>query len=56
MTGQPVETLLVEDNEDDIVFVQAAFADAQLGTVRDGEEALRICAARGTTALPRYPG
>lgn len=44
MTSQPVEILLVEDNEDDVVIIQEAFAESRLvnviNTVSDGEEAL----------------
>jgi len=44
MASQPIEILLVEDNEDDIVLIREAFADARLvnvmHVVRDGEEAL----------------
>ena len=41
---EPMEILLVEDNEDDIVLEQEALADAKLVNlmyvVRDGEEAM----------------
>lgn len=51
MTGQPVEILLVEDNEDDIVIIQEVFADMKLATivntVRDGEEALAYLQRKG---------
>ncbi|MGH7206262.1 MAG: response regulator [Nitrospiraceae bacterium] len=51
MTSQPVEILLVEDNEDDIVIIHEAFAEARLvnvmKTVRDGEEALAYLAHQG---------
>lgn len=44
MNRAPMEILLVDDNEDDIIIVQEAFADAGqaniMHTVRDGEEAL----------------
>lgn len=51
MTSQAVEILLVEDNEDDIVIIQEAFAEARLvnviKTVRDGEEALAYLRHQG---------
>ena len=44
MNTQPMEILLVEDNEDDILLEQEAIEDAKLVNlmyvVRDGEEAL----------------
>jgi CheY-like chemotaxis protein len=44
VTSRPIEILLVEDNEDDVVIIQEAFIEAQLvnlmKTVSDGEEAL----------------
>jgi two-component system, response regulator len=42
--SEPIEVLLVEDNEDDIVLIEEAFAEAKLMNVickvRDGEDAL----------------
>lgn len=44
MTTQPVEILLVEDNEDDVLIIQEASVESSLlnviHTVSDGEEAL----------------
>lgn len=44
MTNEPVELLLVEDNEDDIVLIEEAFGEAKMMNViwkvRDGEEAM----------------
>lgn len=44
MMSEPVEFLLVEDNQDDIVLIEEAFAEAKLMNVifkvRGGEEAL----------------
>ena len=44
MSEAPVQILLVEDNEDDIVLIQESFRDADhvrlLAVVRDGEQAL----------------
>lgn len=60
MTGQPVEILLVEDNEDDVVIIQEAFADARLAnvmcTVRDGEEALAYLRREGKYRVAPVPG
>ena len=59
MTGQPVEILLVEDNEDDIVIIQEVFADMKLATiintVRDGEEALAYLQRKGKYKVARLP-
>ena len=59
MNRKPVEILLVEDNEDDIVIVQEAFADAKLTnvihTVRDGEEALTYLRREGPYKDARQP-
>jgi len=58
--GPPVEILLVEDNEDDIVIIQEAFAEAKLvnviNTVRDGEEALAYLRREGRYKFARRPG
>lgn len=55
MVSQPVEILLVEDNEDDIVIIQEAFGESQtlnvINTVSDGEEALTYLRREG-----RYKG
>ena len=60
MTAQPVEILLVEDNEDDIVLIQEAFADTRLvnvlSTVRDGEEALAYLRREGRYKDAHRPG
>lgn len=60
MTGRPIEILLVEDNEDDIVLIQEAFADAKLtnviNVVRDGEEALAYLRREGKYRVARRPG
>jgi CheY-like chemotaxis protein len=59
MTDQPVEILLVEDNEDDIVIIQEVFADMKLATivhtVRDGEEALAYLQRKGKYKVARMP-
>lgn len=60
MTTEPVELLLVEDNEDDIVLIEEAFADARLMNVlckvRDGEEALAYLRQEGPYRRTRRPG
>lgn len=60
MTHESVELLLVEDNEDDIVLIQEAFADAKLMNViykvRDGEEALAYLQRKGPYQRVRRPG
>jgi len=60
MKEGPVEILLVEDNEDDIVIIQEAFAEANLvniiNTVRDGEEALAYLRREGRYKVTRPPG
>jgi CheY-like chemotaxis protein len=59
MTSQPVEILLVEDNEDDAVILQEVFADMKLATlihvVRDGEEALAYLQRQGKYKVVRMP-
>lgn len=60
MPGRPIEILLVEDNEDDIVLIQEAFADAKLtnviNVVRDGEEALAYLRREGKYKFACMPG
>lgn len=59
MTSQPVEILLVEDNEDDVVIIQEAFIDSRLvnviTTVRDGEEALAYLRREGKYHVVSLP-
>jgi CheY-like chemotaxis protein len=60
MMGEPMEILLVEDNEDDILLEQEALADAKLvnlmSVVRDGEEALAYLRRQGKYQNARLPG
>jgi CheY-like chemotaxis protein len=60
MTSEPVELLVVEDNEDDILLIDEAFADAKLMNVvqkvRDGEEALAYLRREGRYKDARRPG
>jgi CheY-like chemotaxis protein len=60
MMSEPLELLLVEDNDDDIVLIEEAFAEAKLMnvifTVRDGEEALAYLRQAGPYTHRRRPG
>lgn len=60
MMSEPVELLLVEDNEDDIVLIEEAFTEAKLMNVvfkvRDGEEALSYLRQEGQYKHVRRPG
>lgn len=51
MVRQPVDILLVEDNEDDIVIIQEAFLESRvlnvINAVSDGEEALAYLRRQG---------
>jgi CheY-like chemotaxis protein len=59
MTSRPVEILLVEDNEDDVVIIQEVFTDMRLATlinvVRDGEEALAYLQQKGKYKVACMP-
>jgi CheY-like chemotaxis protein len=60
MNIQPMEILLVEDNEDDIVLEREALADAKLVNlmyvVRDGEEAMAYLRRQGEYRESAIPG
>ncbi len=60
MMSQPVELLLVEDNEDDMLLIDEAFAEAKLMNViqkvRDGEEALAYLRREGRYKNVHRPG
>lgn len=60
MMSEPVELLLVEDNEDDIVLIEEAFVEAKLLNiickVRDGEAALAYLRQEGPYTHRRRPG
>jgi CheY-like chemotaxis protein len=60
MTTQPVEILLVEDNEDDVVLIQEAFVESRLVSaiqrVSDGEEALAYLRHEGKYNAVSLPG
>jgi len=60
MNTQPMEILLVEDNEDDIVLEQEALAEAKLVNivyvVRDGEQAMAYLQRQGQYHDAKIPG
>lgn len=60
MHVQPMEILLVEDNEDDILLEQEALAEARLVNlmyvVRDGEQAMAYLRREGEYQNARAPG
>jgi CheY-like chemotaxis protein len=57
---EPIEILLVEDNEDDIILVEEAFAGARMmnviNNVRDGEAALAYLRQEGPYKNAVRPG
>ncbi len=60
METKPMEILLVEDSEDDIVLEQEALAEAKLvnvmSVVRDGEEAMAFLRRQGKYHSAPVPG
>jgi CheY-like chemotaxis protein len=60
MNAQPMEILLVEDNEDDILLEREALADAKMvnlmHVVRNGEEALSYLRRQGQYQNAQMPG
>ena len=60
MMSEPVEVLLVDDNEDDIVLIEEAFAEVKLMNVifkvRDGEGALAYLRQERPYTHMRRPG
>lgn len=60
MNTQPMEILLVEDNEDDILLEQEALSSAKLlnimYVVRDGEEAMAYLRRQGQYHDAKVPG
>ena len=60
MNAHPMEILLVEDNEDDILLEQEALADVKLvnlmSVVRDGEEAMAYLRRQGQYRHAKLPG
>lgn len=60
METKPIALLLVEDNDDDILMVQKAFAKAKfmnpLNVAKDGEEAMAYLRRQGKHAQAQRPG
>lgn len=60
MARQPIDILLVEDNDDDIVLIQESMAEARLVNVmyvvRDGEEAMRYLRRESEYEHAKRPG
>lgn len=60
MDTQPIEILLAEDNEDDIVIIQEALGESKLlnlvKIVRDGEEVLAYLRREGEFKNSHLPG
>ena len=58
--GRPIEVLIVDDSEDDVVLLKEAFSDCPMvefiGEVEDGEEALRFLRREGAFKNSRRPG
>ncbi|MGQ0635174.1 MAG: response regulator [Planctomycetaceae bacterium] len=58
--SEPVEILLVDDNDDDIVLIRESFVDSKflnlLHVVRDGEEALAYLRREGPYREATSPG
>ena len=56
----PIDILIVEDNDDDVVLIQAAFSEGKvinrLVFVRDGEEAMTYLHRQGVYAAAPTPG
>ncbi len=56
----PIDILVVEDNGDDVVLIQAAFSEGKvinrLAFVRDGEEAMDYLRKQGAYVTARTPG
>jgi CheY-like chemotaxis protein len=57
---QPIEILLVDDNDDDIVLLEESFSESKflnlLHVVRDGEEALNYLHGEGPYRNAKLPG
>jgi len=60
LNPQPIEILLVDDNDDDIVLLEESFDDSRflnlLQVVHDGHEALAYLRREGKYAAARTPG
>ena len=60
MTMKPIDILVVEDNDDDVVLIQEAFSEGKMvnriAVVRDGEEAMVYLHRQGPYAAAPLPG
>ena len=60
MNNKPVEILLVEDNDDDVVLIKESFSKAKLinvlNVVQNGEEAMAYLRREGKYQNARQPG
>jgi len=58
--GRPIEVLVVDDSEDDVVLLKEAFSDCPMvefvGAVEDGEQALQFLRRQGEFESARRPG
>lgn len=58
--GRPIEVLVVDDSEDDVVLLKEAFRDCPMiefiGTVEDGEQALQFLRRQGEFQASPRPG
>jgi CheY-like chemotaxis protein len=58
--GRPIEILIVDDNEDDVVLLREAFSDCPMvefvGVVEDGDQALQFLRREGEFENSRRPG
>jgi CheY-like chemotaxis protein len=58
--GRPIEVLVVDDSEDDVVLLKEAFSDCPMvefvGAVEDGEQALQFLRRQGTFRNAKRPG
>ncbi len=58
--GRPIEILIVDDSDDDVVLLKEAFSDCSMvefiGAVEDGEQALKFLRREGVFENSRRPG
>lgn len=58
--GRPIEILIVDDSEDDVILLKEAFSDCPMvefvGAVEDGEQALQFLRREGVFGNARRPG
>jgi len=60
VVSQPIEILLVDDNDDDIILLEESFRDSRflnlLQVVHDGEEAIEYLRRQGRHRSAKLPG